>query len=179
MIKRARSTRAFTLIEVMITVAICALVATAFFYFLPSQFQYYKHMSVRQQMSLDSRVCIDTIQQRLRNGKASSLVITSPSGTNSRVDFVLQTPLSSGATAYAIYLSNGNVYGREYLPSGVQIPHQLASNVTNLCFTGATTDPGIIGVSLRIDAPYDNSNNPTHVLTLIMPDQEVNMVGSQ
>ena len=53
------------------------------------------------------------------------------------MDFVLQTPLPSGATAYAIYLMNGGLYTQEFVPPAGARPKQLlTSNVTALEFAG-------------------------------------------
>jgi prepilin-type N-terminal cleavage/methylation domain-containing protein len=174
-----RSSRGFTLVEVLVTVSIMVILATAAVRFLPDQIQFFRHMRVRQQIAQDSRVCMDTIAQRLRNGRARSLILSSPSGPNSRIDFALERPLTSGATAYAVFLSSGSVFDQEFVPPGGAAGlHVLANNVTALSFTGDSTDPGIVGVSLRIDAPFDDSGDPSHVLTIIIPNLTVNMVTS-
>jgi prepilin-type N-terminal cleavage/methylation domain-containing protein len=176
--KKMRLPQGFTLIEFMIAVAITVMVATTFLHFLPEQIQFYRRMSVRQQVTHDSRACVETILQRLRNGKARTFNLSYPSGTNPRVDFVLATPLTSGATAYAIYQSNGNVYGQEFPPAVTGTIHLLASNVTSLQIA-TTPDPGLINVSLLIEAPYDDTGDPTHVISVLLANQTANMVESQ
>jgi len=172
------------MIEMMIVVAMLAALATFLVQFLPKQAVFFRHTKVRQQVVMDSRVCMETIRQRLRNGRARTLGISTPPAAsstvpNSRVDFVLQSPLTSGATAYAVYLVNGYVYGQEFVPpgpQGAQPPHLLASNVTGLTFTTDSTDPGQVYVTLRMDAPWDDSNDPTHVSSILLPNQAVRMV---
>jgi prepilin-type N-terminal cleavage/methylation domain-containing protein len=169
--------RGVTLIEMIVVVAILAVVMGVFATLLGKNTALYKRMQVRQKVMLQSRVAMDVIQQRLRSGKARTLIITTPNSSNvpnSRVDFVLQTPLPSGATAYAIYLQNEKVYTLEY-PDG-QNPRPIAENVTGLMFTGDAYDPAVVGITLRQDVPWDASNTAQHTSTIILPNQMVHMV---
>ena len=161
MMKKSHFSGGSTSLKRCITVAIFAVVAATFLHFLPSQAQFTRHMKVRQQITQDSRVCADTIVQRLRNGKARTLLVTSPNGApNSRADFVLQVPLASGATAYALLIwhSGGNIYGQEFPLGGTQGLHQPRFQCDDFeLLTLIPTDPGLINVSLQLKAPYDDS----------------------
>ena len=174
----------FTLMEIIIVGAMGAIVFLAFVLFFSRHLPFYHRVQVRQQLMSSSRIAMETILDRLRNGKARTIIISTPTTTpivpNSRVDFVLQTPLPSGATAYAIYLDNTTniAYTEEFIPGSPPKPRALASNVTSLMFTGVSSDPGIVSVTLRLDAAWDVLNDPTHVSTLILPNQTVHMVES-
>jgi hypothetical protein len=80
--------------------------------------------------------------------------------------FLPGVALTSGTTAYTIYLANSNVYLQEYGTNGVRTPRILVSNATRLSFSGDSRDPSIVNVSLRVEAPWDSTNNPTHVTTV-------------
>ena len=184
--------RGVTLTELLVVAAILSVFAVGFTRIFSKSIANMQRIRVRQKVMVDSRTCMDAITQIMHNGKANSLVIsTSPAdpwpypmadGTkipiipNSRVDFNLQSPLSSGTTAYAIFVAGHVAYAQEYKPpNGIQAPRVLATNVTSLMFTGSAKDPAIVNVSLRVDAPWDNSHDPTHVSTIILPNQVVHM----
>jgi prepilin-type N-terminal cleavage/methylation domain-containing protein len=170
--------RGVTMIEMVAVVAILAVIVAIFAMLLGKNTTMYKRMQVRQTVMIQSRTAMDMMQQRLRNGKARSMVISTPDETpivpNSRIDFVLQAPLPSGATAYALYLSSRTAYAVEY-PNGLS-PKVLARNVSGLMFTGDALDPSVVGITLRIDAPYDATGHPDHTSTIILPNQKVHMV---
>jgi hypothetical protein len=170
--------RGLTVLETLIVALMATVLLMACLTFFRKNFTFYGKFQTRAQTMFQSRICMETILHRLRTGKARSLVISTSGATtspNSQVVFDLQTPLPSGATFYTIYLASGTVYAQE---GAQQPPKALASNVTALMFTGNANDPAILSVSLRIDAPFDSSNDPTHVSTLIMPDQMVHLAES-
>jgi prepilin-type N-terminal cleavage/methylation domain-containing protein len=179
----------FTIIEVMVVVAILGIIVAAMVHFFSSSAPFYKRIQVRQQVMLSSREAMDAMVDRLRSGKAQTFLRSTPAAAstvpNSRADFVLQSPLPSGATAYAIYLNNGTAYTQEFptTPAGQGCPGAqtckiLATNVTELVFGGNSNDPGIVGVTLGISAPWDTSGDPTHVSTILLPNHIVQMVES-
>jgi len=167
-----------TLLELLIVAGIAGVVIAVVVILFTKNTTFFQRMQVRTQIMFESRACMDTILNRLRSGMARTLVINTPDATsppNSQVVFDLQSPLPSGATFYTIYLASGTVYAQE---GALQAPKALASNVTGLMFTGNFNDPAIVAVTLRIDAPYDTTNDPSHVSTLIIPNQVVHMVES-
>jgi type II secretory pathway pseudopilin PulG len=184
--KRHPLTNGVTIIETMVVLAIMVTIGLALTLFFSHSAPIFQKMRVRQQVMMESRACMDAILERLRNGKARSLIISTPPIStavpypipNSRVDFVFQTPLTDGATAYLIYFQNNTVYAQEFIPNHTMAPKLLASNVSGLMFTGDSSDPGIVGVTLRIDRPLDASNDPSHVSTLILPNHIVHLVES-
>jgi hypothetical protein len=180
-----RNRQGQTLTEIMLVVLIGTIVVGCLFYLFARHAPFMVRMRMRQQVMQDSRTCMDFILQRLRSGKATTLRISTPTvGTmvpNSRVDFVLNTPLPSGATAYAIYLNRNQVYTLEYPPGQPLGAKAIASNVTGLNFTGSTIDPAVVSVTLRIDqlwraGPNDATQSSTS--TLILPNQVAHMVES-
>jgi hypothetical protein len=167
----------------MLELLLVALVAVILIAVIPKLFtnglSFYRRTQARAQVILESRACMDTLLNRLRSGKSKTLVISTPasaSSPNSMVVFDLLAPLPSGATFYTFYLANGTVYAQE---GSQQAPKPLATHVTGLMFTGNSSDSAIIYVTLRIDAPFDASNDPAHVATFIIPNQVVHMVESQ
>jgi hypothetical protein len=55
----------------------------------------------------------------------------------------------------------------------------LARDVGSITFSGDFRDFSIVDVSLRIDAPLDQSGNPNMVTTRILPTQSVRMISAQ
>jgi hypothetical protein len=168
----------FSLIELMLVAWILVLIFLGIVHFFSGQIPFWSRIKTRQQVMVDSRICMDTIIQMLRNGKAQTLVISSPGNPpvpNSQIDFSLQSPLPSGAVQYRIALVNGTVLATE-LPA--QASKKLASNVTGLMFTGDSRDPGVVSVTLQMDVPYDTTNDPTHVSSILLSNQIARMVES-
>jgi Tfp pilus assembly protein PilE len=173
------SIRGVTLVEALITVVIFVVVILGFVMFFSRTIPFFHRTEVRQHLMQDARRCMENIVERVRNGKSRTLAVSnSTSVPNSRIDFVLQQALPSGATAYAIYLEDKNVVAVEF-PPGVASKRIWASNVTGLMFTGDSEDPAIVGITLRMDASWDNSNDPSHMSTIIIPNQVVHMVETQ
>lgn len=168
----------YSLTEVLLVAGMMGIVTVAIVRFMAAGGRVIQRTRNSQTMMSDSRTSMETIVQRLRDGVARSLVITTPQVgqvvPNSRVDFRLHTPLASGATGYAVYLSNRVIFSQEFGPGFAKRPKALASNVTSLTFTSDFNDPGLVSVNLRIDAPLDIDS--TTLTTLILPGQIVKMV---
>jgi prepilin-type N-terminal cleavage/methylation domain-containing protein len=173
----------FSLIELMLVLAIICIVGLAIGRLFAGNFRWFQNTQARQVVMANSRVTMDAIGQQLRNGLAKSLVIKSSGGTsfvpNSRAEFTLHTPLPSSANNYAIYLSSGTVYGEGFNGTTTVSKQVLATNVTALMFTLDSRSPAFVGVSLWIDAPYDQTGDPTHVSSILLPNQTVHLVESQ
>lgn len=175
--KRRKSEAGMSLIELILVAAMAGVIFTSLTILMTKSITFFKRMTVRQTTMQESRTCMERIEQALRNGKASSLTISTPAGgpPNSRVDFVLDRPLASGTTSYAFYLSNGKVMSTEYSASGTRT-QVLANNATGLHFTGDSFDTAMVTVSIRIDAPWDSTGDPNRVSTLILPNRAVRMI---
>jgi len=174
------STKGMSMVEMMIVVAIATVIFAALVMFFSKNTPFYNRIQARQQLMTGSRMTMDTIIDRLRNGKARTMSISTPNlpiiVPNSRIDFVLQTPLPSGATAYAIYLTSNTIFTQEYPPAGGGPPHMVTTGVTGLMFTGSSQDPGILGVTLQMNVAWDASGDPTHTSSILLPNQTVHMV---
>jgi hypothetical protein len=176
-----RGRRGHTLVELMLAAAIGSLIILVIARLFSKVYPIFQRINVRNTVLSQSRVCMDTILQALRQGNAGSLVVSTPPGSvvipNSAVNFNTVAPLASGTTAYGIYLSNQTVYIQEFTQAnGPRVPRVLANHVTNLSFTGDSRDPGSVSVSLQVTAPYDNSNKPDHVTTILISNQLTHMV---
>ena len=112
--KSLMNRRGLTLVEMLLTAAIVAVVAAAFALMLPSNITFLQRTRVRQQVLVQSRQCMEAIQQAMRNGMARTLVISTPNATpivpNSRVDFAFKSPLAFRARSYSIYLSEATFF---------------------------------------------------------------------
>jgi type II secretory pathway pseudopilin PulG len=172
-----------TFIEIILAAAMAAIVIAAAVKLYVKIGPAVQATRIRQQASSEARTCMDFIAQRLREGKSSSVSLSTqnnePTHPNSRIDFTFKSPLASGATAYAFYLSGETAYAWEFTPGVNRAPVVLAHNVTSLSFTAAADDPGLITVGLRVDAPLDPAADASRVVTVIVPPQVVQMQESQ
>jgi hypothetical protein len=173
----------YTLVELMMATMIAAVIGVALVRFISHIVPMMRQSHQRQELLIQSRTCMDNILEQLRNGKADSVVISTPNKApqvpNSQINFSLATPLTSGTTSFMIYLDSGTVYSQEY---GAVIPrsrHALAKNVTGLIFTGSSIDPGVIKVTLRMDAPWDPSNDPNRMASITLTNQSVRLLEGQ
>ncbi len=177
--KGMRHRGGMSLVEILVTMAIITVIVAGGATLFTKNIIFFKRIQIRQQVMSQSRSCMERIEQMLRNGKASTLVIETPTAPpaapNSKVLFALQKPLASGTNEIEIYLEGSTVYVQELRPGADPARQALASNVTGLTFSGDSTDPAIVSVSLHIDAPVDTSRNPPQRLTLILPDRVVRM----
>jgi prepilin-type N-terminal cleavage/methylation domain-containing protein len=176
--------KGLSLMEMMVVVALFAVVAITLHRLISPVTTYFQHGYVRQKATNEARACLNTIGLAMRGGIATSVRITTPTGavawSSIRFELPAPTPLASGTTAYTFALTNGNVQMTEYavvnLNPVVRGPTILASNVTKLTFASVDIrDPSLVIVSLRIDAPLDKSNRIDRVSTVEM-EQEIHMV---
>src|SRR5258708_11099080 len=138
--------RGLTLVEIMVVLVNSSLLVGVLTVLVTSSAKFFRRMQARQQVAIQSRSCMERIEQLLRNGKARSLVISThsvgPMRPNSQVDFVLQDALADGTTAYSIYLEGGTVFAQG-VGTTPRAPQALASRVTSLMFSGDATDPAL------------------------------------
>jgi len=168
-----------TLVELLIAVAFVGLLALAVVRLLQPTLVYFKHTQSRQQAMLQARACLETLQRLLSNGKASTMTISTPSGTptvqNSRAQF-----LTTDNSSYIITWSSSPMNSVQVFqtPQGqaTAINTILARNVTGLAFGWDMRDPAIITINLQMTIPLDSSGSSTSVLTLQLPPQTVRMI---
>ena len=162
----------------LVILIISVLSAVAYKLLLPIP-EFFRRFQAKQEMASESRACLDTIIQALRRGDPSSIRISTSLSANappnSQIDFTLTSALPSGTSAYSFYWDNNQAHYTEYRPAGAS-DHLLAHNVTGLMFTGDPRDPTVIGITLRIDAPYAVTAGSTY--TFFVPKQIVRMGGT-
>jgi len=173
--------KGFSLVEMMLAVLIVGVTVGAIFRLLAPLVTFFHSSLTRQRSNSEARTCMNMISMAMRGGIATSVVITTPAPSPpgvawSRIDFTLPTALPNGTTAYTFELVNGTVQMQAYPSPRPLQPRVLASNVTKLLFAPVDVrDPSVFDVSLRIDAPFDNSGRPERVST-IQIDQQIHML---
>jgi hypothetical protein len=175
-----RSVAGYTLVELVATVSIITLIAVPSSKLLLGIIQYFQRIQVSSQLNLDAHLCLDTIVRFLANGQVSTLQIsTAPSPNappNSRIDFLV----SNGTHYRFVWSSNpmNSVIMKVIAADGVTVllNRTLATHVTLLEFSSDNSDPSLVHVMIRLDAPWDSSGNPSHVFSLVLPDQLVHMI---
>jgi len=165
----------FSLLEVLLTTVILAIIGIAINQGLRQPIAHFLQLRMMSQASTESQHCMATITHVLRNGKASSVIVNN-AVPFSTIDFDLTNPLANGDTHCFISVQNGIVQMLT-IPSGAI--QKLASNVTSLSFGYDPNDMGLITVALRIDAPWDSSGDPDHVVTVAPNSELVRMVSVQ
>ena len=167
---RQKSRQGVTLVEMLVVVAILGIILAAFGKLFNTNLSFFRRIEVRRQVTIDARVAFDAIGQRLRTGQANTVLIdrlTTTSPPNSQIRF----KLVSGADC-RIYVANDTLY----IQDGTFAPKVVAAHVTGLSFSNPDTDdPAILSVSMLVEAPYDNSEDPTHVSTVNLPNQIFHM----
>ena len=174
--------KGFYLTEVLLVAALTGLIFLAIVRLLSPTLRFFQGSQARQQANMQARVCLETIQRVMSNGKASSLVVSTPptippvGSSQARfyaVDGSTYTITWSTAPMNTVHLQKWTT------PSGsARIDTVLATHVTGLHFTFDTHDPGIVQVTLEIKVPLDATGLPGHFYTISLPNQTVLMVAS-
>jgi Tfp pilus assembly protein PilW len=176
---KSRSTSSgFTLIEFLITVGLMGLVIFTVSKFTPFVLQYFHQSQAKTTLNDEARVTLDTIIRLLRNGLASSVVIDTPTAAsppNSRIAF----RTTDGAAQVIEWVAPKQVEVRRTPAGGAETTSVIGRNVTGLLFTMDYRDPSIIQVTLRLDVAYDQSSRKDRVFSVVLPSQQVRMVGVQ
>jgi len=162
-----RNRKGLSLVEILIAVAISALVLGTMARFMPQKIKNLRYIRERAQANIEARIVMDTLLQTLRKGQPQTLDIDTPAGgpPNSRARFV--------GTDGQTYLLGWDFskQGTVILQIGAMEPKTLARNVTGITFAGDSRDPAIVTVSLRLDIPLDARNTAT----IFLPNQTVRM----
>jgi len=166
----------YSMIEAMITLAIVGMIALYVTMLHTPVVDFFRRGQVHQETSMNIRTSLDIMTHALEQGKATSIHISTPPGPpllpNSKLDFVLTTPLITGTTAYSFFLSNHNLQMYEYNPNvNVTIlAKTLATNVSSLIFAYDTSNPFIVYINLRIEAATKNTSESTAVTQIVNQD---------
>lgn len=172
--------KGISLIEIMFSIAILGVVFSLGYRLMGPTTNFFRYGLARQKTNSEARACMNTIGTAMRGGLANSVRLstpnTSPAVPWSSINFALAAPLASGTTAYAFTLVNHTVQMQEFSSSGVVRNAQLATNVSKLMFVPLDIrDPSIMMVSLRIDAPLENSGQTSRITTVEL-NQEIHML---
>jgi prepilin-type N-terminal cleavage/methylation domain-containing protein len=167
----------FTLVEFLIAVAMLAGVFLVVAAFIKPVSQYFLQSRARSELNSDARTTLDTITRSLRSGRAGSVSIQTETGAppNSRIDF----ETNDGASVTVRWISPNQVEFSRQPRGGTRTTSVIARNVTGLLFTVDYRDPSVVGVTLRLDRPYDASGRADRLYSIVLPTQEVRLIGAQ
>jgi prepilin-type N-terminal cleavage/methylation domain-containing protein len=171
-----RNTNGFTLVEVMLAVALGTLVVLMATGSLSKAITYFHSSSVQGSMEADARDAMATMTHLLQQGKASSTIISTPDVTSppfSKIQFV---SASDPTTHYSFFYSNGSVQMQTTnTTTNVSTnPKTIANHVTTLSFMGDTQDPASLLVTLRLDQQIDGRRSDS----VLLANQAVHMVST-
>jgi len=170
--------RGFTVVEMTVTAAIIGILAIAIAKLFSPTMVFYQRTQARQKVTQEARICMETMEQVLSNGKSSSLNISTPV-TTPTVQFSQASFESMDGTSYVITWSTSplnSVHLQHTLSSGVINDKILATNVTGINFGIDVNDPAIVNVTLQMTAALDNSGSPDSIANILLPTQTVRMI---
>jgi type II secretory pathway pseudopilin PulG len=130
-----------TLIELMITVTLIFITASAFSVLLLNLTRFYRLNLARSEIQRDARLCLSTINKSLRQAKADSIIVDQIQGEPpwSRIQFV-----NANDDTISYYQYQNKLY--QVVNGSTSI---LAENLNNIRFCyPATDDPKIISISI-------------------------------
>jgi prepilin-type N-terminal cleavage/methylation domain-containing protein len=173
--------KGFTLLEILLTASIIGAIVLAITHLGFPLIKFFQQSRSRQQANTEARICLETMERVLSNGKASTLVIsnspTIPPMQSGRAQF--QTMEGS---SYTITWSSGPANSvhllRTPLGGTVAVDTMLATHVTELSFLWDMSDPAILTVTLQMTVPLDSSGSPDSFLTIMLPPLTTRLIGS-
>lgn len=141
-----RSTRGYTLTEVMLTVAIVGVVAAMSAPLLIQMTNFWSQTSARNDIQRDVRACLDQVNRFTRQAQAGTVVIDSASGQPpaSRLTFT-----TVGGAVVSFYQSGNKLY-----MSNAGTVSMLSQRIAYIAFTyPRTDDTSLISVAITTQAP--------------------------
>jgi len=170
----------FSLLEMLLVAALIGLVILAATQLLFPVINFFQRGRAQQKATLEARTCIETIERVLSNGRASTVVISTPPTTPAMPSGQIQF-LGVDTSTYTISWSTSpmnTVHLQKTSAAGVTNDTVLATHVTQLSFCWNPNDPGILNVTLQMTVPFDSSGSPGSFLTIYLPGQTLRMVTS-
>ena len=150
----ARHRNGYTLIEIMLTVAIMAIVATAVPRLFTNVYRFMRLSVARAEIQKNARMTLSNINRALRQARASSIVVDQLSGMPpySRIAFSRYKP--DGSTEDVSYYQNGN---NLYLSVGGAGGRMVAEDLRYIAFSYPQSDDStIISISVSFErATYE------------------------
>jgi prepilin-type N-terminal cleavage/methylation domain-containing protein len=172
-----REDKGFTLIEMMVAAALFGLLCIMVGQFLSPMTHFFQRSRARQDANLQLRMCFGTIDRLMANGKASTLIVSTPP-TTPTVQNSSATFQSVDGSFYTITWSPApmnSVHLQKTPPGGTMTDTVLATQVTGLSFGLSTSDPGIVYITLRMTVPLDSSGSPDSFMTILLSNQALRM----
>ena len=178
---QVRRTRGFTLAEGLLVGVVVSMLLLVMVKISSRMFTFIARSQTRQKANMEARRCLETIERMMSNGRASTLMIstpaTSPMVPNSRVQFT-----AMDGSFYTILWSTApmNTVHIRRTPAGSAATTDtlLATHVNVLVFLADLTDPAIVTVSLQMTVPLDTSNPPKSVYTIPLFNRTLRMISS-
>jgi prepilin-type N-terminal cleavage/methylation domain-containing protein len=153
------STAGVTLVELMISIAVVGLLVTVVGTFLIGGIKFYRLSSAKAEIQRDVRQCIDLINRNMRQGKASTAMISRLDASHPPCSLVRFQHINE--SWYQFYQRNNRFcMGIATAEAGPYREHVVAENIRSLFFTYPETDSdSIISVSLCFEkATYQGSS---------------------
>jgi len=171
----------FTLIEMVLTTALLSLLVLAVARLGFPTFKFMQRSQARQEAQAQARICLETVERVMSNGRASTVTIsnspTTPPMQSGQIQFQ-----SVDESSYTITWSTAppNSVHLQHTPQGSSSTTDtvLATSVTGFSFGWNPVDPSIINVNFVMSVPLDSSGSPDSILTFILPPQTIQMNGS-
>jgi prepilin-type N-terminal cleavage/methylation domain-containing protein len=172
--------KGFTLLEIIVGVAIFGMIILMVGKLMSPLTQYFQRNRARQQANLQMRICLETIERMMSNGRANTCILSAPPAvpTLSQAKFK-----SIDGFTYTIFYSTSplNSVHLQRTKGAIGDPiydSVLATNVSALIFGWDSRDPALINVTISLRVPLDSSGRADNSVTILMPPQIIRMVGS-
>lgn len=144
-----RSSRGVTLTELMVTVAVIAILMGLGHNILLNLFQFFRLTMARGDVQRDARASLELINRNLRQSSADTIVISQRSGQPpySWIQFSIDKGTGTAVGTYGFYQEGKDL---KYMKDGST--STIADNLRYLAFTyPRTDDSGIISVSMTFE----------------------------
>ncbi len=151
-----RARKGYTLIELMIVVAIMGIVVTAAPRLFTGIYRFTRMITAKAEIQKNARASLSNINRGLRQAQASSIVVDQLSGMppHSRITFTRYKP--DGSTEILSYYQNGKTL---YMSVNAAAGKKVADDLRYISFTYPKSDDGyIISISVTFErATYEGA----------------------
>jgi hypothetical protein len=165
------------MVEILLVALLMGAIALVFAQFLSPMLTFFQRSTARQQANSELRICMDTMEIAMMNGKASTLIISTPA-TTPTVQFSKAEFTSVDGSSYTITwsMTPPNSVHLQKTQNGVTNDTVLSTHVTNLNFGVNINDPGVVIVTLQVRYPLNSSGRPDSFFTITLPTRVVRMM---
>ena len=158
--------KGFTLIEIMLSVAIMTMVLLPTAFFISQSITYFRSQQMRTQLLSDALTCRNTVSRFMRLGSAKTLQISTDFANNAPPNSHASFTRASDGTAYDFSWVDNTVVMNVTPPGLTTNASTIASKVIDLKFI--VPDPGVptqVLLSIRLSAPVDGKHTAAATLT--------------